>query len=953
MSRADRIPRSEWDSNKEHIRALYLDQDKSLDDLVTSMSEEHDFHATISENWAPGMKKYSSKEDWKHADTLIRKRKVEGKDTEIFINGKLVSAKKLKKELGRYAWQQPHGQQSLAKDAPEGVIARTPPSSTMAFIVGRSIPWFRFQDHLHSFMARNSPMDPGHGALRLVISPSAKQLDILPFLNKVLITASRTKTLSEATSIIEGQMPRSPDLDATSQVGRHGSDPLSLALQWAVYRCTNNHLSSLQIDEFLGFIAESGNLAALKGICRMPGPTTKTLLSKLLPSAIRLRDFALASFLLDQGVDPEARHSDSSFSSILQKAARDHNDDVVQLLLEHGTNPEDANKDGCTPLQSALMEPGGLSTVKLLVQAGADVNPPSRGYYESSLMMAVAQLDMEAVKFLIDAGADPNRGDRLHYLRTIRHISCLPLAAAARLNTRGGITKSSKQSQNRCQRQIIDLLLQAGANVNAIPSCAPRDSAVTAMQAAAESGNFDICSLFISHGGDIHAPAIGEYGMTCLQAAAFSGNVDIVYLLLGMGVDVNEAGLHAAASSGNMELVNLFLDMDANVNQQTPKTALEVAIDAGHNDVVERLLDAGADVNQNHRFGSALFSAARKQDAKLVGLLMAQGADLEPVGCHVSPLIAAIEQEWAYGARLLIQAGADVNRPCTKPDFYSLPEYVHRDQTVPLVEAVLTREVKFVQMLLDAGAKLHAHSSRCLELAIQNRSNDIVRLLLQNGVNPNQIFAGEEAVTPIHAAIIDKDEFIETDVLKTLIEFGANVNACSEKGYPLEIVSNVMLDLSELGWNVRNLEEARDILLRAGADPSLFNNDCSELQLAAKKGDIARVQSLILNGEDVNEPANGKRGATALQYAAMYGHLNIAMLLIENGALINAPKAGIDGRTALQAAAENGRLDIVHLLLEHDDELGLLEERCFDAAEYAEEEGHRVIAQILREWRRS
>lgn len=47
MSRADRIPRSEWESNKEHIRALYLDQDKSLDDLVTSMSEEHDFHATF------------------------------------------------------------------------------------------------------------------------------------------------------------------------------------------------------------------------------------------------------------------------------------------------------------------------------------------------------------------------------------------------------------------------------------------------------------------------------------------------------------------------------------------------------------------------------------------------------------------------------------------------------------------------------------------------------------------------------------------------------------------------------------------------------------------------------------------------------------------------------------------------------------------------------------------
>lgn len=57
------------------------------------------------------MKKYSSQGDWKRADALIRKRKVNGKDTEILMNGKLVSAKNLKRELGRYAWQQPYGQQ--------------------------------------------------------------------------------------------------------------------------------------------------------------------------------------------------------------------------------------------------------------------------------------------------------------------------------------------------------------------------------------------------------------------------------------------------------------------------------------------------------------------------------------------------------------------------------------------------------------------------------------------------------------------------------------------------------------------------------------------------------------------------------------------------------------------------------------------------------------------------
>lgn len=820
--------------------------------------------------------------------------------------------------------------------------------------------------------------------------PSAEQVDIVSFVSNVLMTGRRTKTLSGAISIIEEQMPRPPDLDATSQVGRHGPDPWSLALQWAVYRCTNNHLRQNQIDELLGFIAESGNLAVLKRICRMPGPTTKTLLSKLLPSAIRLRDFVLAGFLLDQGADPEANSSDFFYFSILQTAARHHNDDVVQFLIEHGANPNHTSKHGDTPLQYALVNPGGLSTAKLLVQAGANVNPPSDIYHMSPLMRAVANQDMEAVDFFIDAGADvnflsslygssllvavqrgnlemvdvllkaganPNRGANLYMAR---HLSFLPLAAAACLNMRGNITTSSKTSQNPCQIQIIDLLLQAGANVNATSLCAPGDRAGTAMQAAAASGSFDICSLFISHGGNIHAPAMGNDGMTCLQAAASSGNIDIVYLLLAMGADVNEAAsklgytaLQEAASSGNIELVNLFLDLGADVNQRTSVTALEVAIYAGHNDTVERLLDAGADVNQLGSLGSALFSAARKQNAQVFDFLVARGAYPDPPGCHVSPLIAAVEQEWAYGARLLIQAGADVNRPCTKPDSCNLPQDPDGDWDwdlkVPLVAAVMTGKIKFVEMILNAGAKLNAHTSRCLEFAVRDRSNDIVRLLLQNGANPNQVSPDNEATTPIHTAVMCENYDIDTEVLKTLIEFGANVNASSGQGYPLEIISNTMLDLSEDGLEDGHHEHARDILLQAGADPSLFKNNRSELQLAAKNGDLAEVESLILKGEDVNEPAKRNGGATALQYAAMHGHFNIAKLLTENGALINAPEAEIDGRTALEAAAENGRLDILHLLLEHDDETDLLEERCRYAATFAEKEGHKIIAQILRE----
>ena len=68
---------------------------------------------------------------------------------------------------------------------------------------------------------------------------------------------------------------------------------------------------------------------------------------------------------------------------------------------------------------------------------------------------------------------------------------------------------------------------------------------------------------------------------------------------------------------------------------------------------------------------------------------------------------------------------------------------------------------------------------------------------------------------------------------------------------------------------------------------------------------------------------------------------------------MNGAPAEKHGRTALEAAAENGRLDVLHLLLQNDNDPEMLAERCEEAAELAEEEGHRVIARILREYKRA
>ncbi|WVZ91131.1 hypothetical protein U9M48_037341 [Paspalum notatum var. saurae] len=99
----------------------------------------------------------------------------------------------------------------------------------------------------------------------------------------------------------------------------------------------------------------------------------------------------------------------SSRGTPLHMAACTAHDEVVKVLLEHGADP---NKcfNNILPLMVACSAKS-LKCMKLLVQAGADVNYicPSG---PSILTAAADQGLTDIVKFLLDAGADPNIADK-------------------------------------------------------------------------------------------------------------------------------------------------------------------------------------------------------------------------------------------------------------------------------------------------------------------------------------------------------------------------------------------------------------------------------------------------------------------------------------------------------------------------------------------------------------
>ncbi|KAM3310389.1 hypothetical protein ACQJBY_031221 [Aegilops geniculata] len=88
---------------------------------------------------------------------------------------------------------------------------------------------------------------------------------------------------------------------------------------------------------------------------------------------------------------------------------------VMKVLLEHHADPNKASEQGHTPLtgalhatDSGLPESISLKCVKLLVEAGTDVNSAN---IETPLVIATSYGLTDCVKYLLKAGADPNIPD--------------------------------------------------------------------------------------------------------------------------------------------------------------------------------------------------------------------------------------------------------------------------------------------------------------------------------------------------------------------------------------------------------------------------------------------------------------------------------------------------------------------------------------------------------------
>ncbi len=422
---------------------------------------------------------------------------------------------------------------------------------------------------------------------------------------------------------------------------------------------------------------------------------------------------------------------------------------MINLLIDHGANPRQANALGTTPLMVAAAS-GSAKAVDALIAHGVDANEREKVHGQTALMFAANLNRAEAIHALLVHGADADAASTV-------------VPATSYTRSRPGNNNNNNNSNNNNDADKADddaappkdgaPARPAGRRPGAPGAPAAADAAVAAgdnvgnngggggggnnnqqrrdrgnatkmggltpLHYAARQGNVEATEALIKGGAKMDTPS-GSEQTTPLVLAIANGHFDVAKVLVEHGADVNKANV--------MGLAPLYAVIDV---QWVPKQwSPEPLVDQEHTDyltLMKLLIDHGANVNaklgrsmwfrtltENRHWtdaagSTAFWRAAWADDMKAMQLLKDAGADVTIASDNdTTPLMVAAGVGWGANysttaptrmeaVKFLLGMGADVN---------------HQDKQgfTALHGAGFVGNLELIQYLVDIGAKTNVKS---------------------------------------------------------------------------------------------------------------------------------------------------------------------------------------------------------------------------------------------------